>query len=113
MSDMVYTLNPVKICLDGDDCNVFDAYLVGYGSRGFCEQNSGGYEHPHFTKPEAMRVMHVLNRDADNGIGDGTRYEYDADNDMFIEDFEGDIRYIKPDVFGMYEMGIDMSWVLV
>lgn len=49
MSDMVYTLKPVKVCLDGDDCNVFDAYLVGYGRRGFCEQNSGGYEHPHFT----------------------------------------------------------------
>lgn len=29
MSDMVYTLKPVKVCLDGDDCNVFDAYLVG------------------------------------------------------------------------------------
>lgn len=35
MSDMVYTLKPVKVCLDGDDCNVFDAYLVGYGSHGF------------------------------------------------------------------------------
>lgn len=34
MSDMVYTLKPVKVCLDGDDCNVFDAYLVGYGRRG-------------------------------------------------------------------------------
>lgn len=33
MSDMVYTLKPVKVCLDGDDCNVFDAYLVGYVSR--------------------------------------------------------------------------------
>ena len=65
MSDMVYTLKPVKVYLDGDDCNVFDAYLVGYGRRGFCEKNSGGYEHPHFTKPEAMRVMRVLNRDAD------------------------------------------------
>lgn len=44
MSDMIYTLKPVKVHLDGDDCNIFDAYLVGYGSRGFCEQNSGGYE---------------------------------------------------------------------
>ena len=35
MSDMVYTLKPVKVCLDGDDCIVFDAYLVGYGSHGF------------------------------------------------------------------------------
>lgn len=61
MSDMAYTLKPVKVCLDGDDCNVFDAYLVGYGRRGFCEQNSGGYEHPHFTKPEAMRVMRTMN----------------------------------------------------
>ena len=68
MSDMVYTLKPVKVCLDGDDCNVFDAYLVGYGRRGFCEHNRGGYEHPHFTKPEAMRVMRALNRDADNGM---------------------------------------------
>lgn len=39
--DMVYTLKPVKVHLDGDDCNIFDAYLVGYGSLGFCEQNSG------------------------------------------------------------------------
>lgn len=37
-NDMVYTLKPVKVHLDGDDCNIFDAYLVGYGSRGFCEQ---------------------------------------------------------------------------
>ena len=112
MSDMVYTLKPVKVCLDGDDCNVFDAYLVGYGSRGFCEQNSGGYEHPHFTKPEAMRVMRALNRDADNGIGDGTRYEYLYEVDAFIENYEGDITCVEPDIFGMYEMGVDMSWVL-
>lgn len=113
MSDMVYTLKPVKVHLDGDDCNVFDAYLVGYGSHGFCEQNSGGYEHPHFTKPEAMRVMRVLNRDADNGIGDSTRYDYVFETDTFIEDYEGDTTCVEPDIFGMYEMGVDMSWVLV
>nr|DAZ82114.1 MAG TPA: hypothetical protein [Caudoviricetes sp.] len=112
MSDMVYTLKPVKVCLDGDDCNVFDAYLVGYGRRGFCEQNSGGYEHPHFTKPEAMRVMRALNRDADNGIGDGTRYDYLFETDTFIENYDGDMMLVEPDIFGMYEMGIDMSWVL-
>ena len=112
MNDMVYTLKPVKVCLDGDDCNVFDAYLVGYGSRGFCEKNSGGYEHPHFTKPEAMRVMRALNRDADNGIGDGTRYEYLYEVDAFIENYEGDITCVESDIFGMYEMGVDMSWVL-
>lgn len=112
-NDMVYTLKPVKVHLDGDDCNIFDAYLVGYGKHGFCEQNSGGYEHPHFTKTEAMRVMRVLNRDADNGIGDGTRYEYLYEADAFIEKYDGDdMDCVSPDIFGMYEMGIDMSWVL-
>lgn len=111
-SDMVYTLKPVKVHLDGDDCNIFDAYLVGYGSLGFCEQNSGGYEHPHFTKDEAMRVMRVLNNDAKNGIGDGTWYDYLYETDTFVEHYEGDIDCIIPDIFGMYEMGIDMSWVL-
>ena len=113
MSDMVYTLKPVKVHLDGDDCNVFDAYLVGYGSHGFCEKNSGGYEHPHFTKYEAMRVMCALNRDADNGIGDCTRYDYIFETDSFIENYDGDMMLVEPDIFGMYEMGVDMSWVLV
>lgn len=113
MSDTVYTLKPVKVHLDGDDCNVFDAYLVGFGgTRGFFEQNSGGYEHPHFTKQEAMRVMRALNRDADNGIGDGTRYEYIFETDTFIENYDGDMMVITPDIFGMYAMGYDMIWVI-
>lgn len=27
MSDMVYTLKPVKVCLDGDDCNVLALFF--------------------------------------------------------------------------------------
>lgn len=37
-----------------------------------------------------MRVMRALNRDADNGIGDGTRYEYLYEVDAFIEKYDGD-----------------------
>jgi hypothetical protein len=111
MSDMVYTLKPVKVCIEDDD-NIFDAYLVGYDKRGFCEKNSGGYEHPHFSKREALKVMRVFNKLADEGYSDGTRYFYDSQTDIFIEDFEGTVRYVKPNVFGMYEMGFDMSWVL-
>ena len=59
-----------------------------------------------------MRVMRALNRDADNGIGDGTRYDYLFETDTFIENYDGDITCVKPDIFGMYEMGVDMSWVL-
>lgn len=111
--DIVYTLKPVKVHLDGDDCNIFDAYLVGYGRLGFCEQNSGGYEHPHFTKDEAMRVMRALNNDFKHGIGDGTWYEYLNEADVFVEHYGGDdMECVSPDIFGMYEMGIDMSWVL-
>lgn len=52
-------------------------------------------------------------RDADNGIGDGTRYEYLYEVDAFIEKYDGDdMDCVSPDIFGMYEMGIDMSWVL-
>ena len=112
MNDMVYTLKPVKVCLEDDD-NIFDAYLVGHGRRGFCEKNSGGYEHPHFTKSEAMRVMEVFNYEADHGMNDGTRYSYDADSDMFIEEWCDSIDCVYRDDFGMYEIGIDMSWVLV
>ena len=111
--DIVYTLKPVKVHLDGDDCNIFYAYLVGYGRLGFCEQNSGGYEHPHFTKDEAMRVMRALNNDFKHGIGDGTWYEYLNEADVFVEHYGGDdMDCVSPDIFGMYEMGIDMSWVL-
>lgn len=113
MSDTCYTLKPVRACLDGDDCNVFDAYLVGHDDLGFCEKNTGGYEHPHFTKSEAMRVMRALNRDADNGIGDGTWYSYLDETETFVEHYEGYIVLVVPDIFGMYEMGIDMKWVLV
>ena len=74
---------------------------------------AGGFEHPHFTKPEAMRVMRALNNDFKHGIGDGTWYEYLNEVDSFVEHYGGDaMDCVSPDIFGMYEMGIDMSWVL-
>lgn len=34
------------------------------------------------------------------------------ETDSFIENYDGDMMVVKPDIFGMYEMGVDMRWVL-